>query len=159
MTDRISQAAVAQALRRRLGPGMAQEAAGAVAVELNACITEDPDLAMTQERLENALLSALYRRLGAAMRFRREDGVTLRLGTEDLPEMADDVMALLFAAMLPTQRRFLEVQRYAMTSGSLSALRALVTVFAAYQSQEELRLVNHILLDRCGQSAAPERKP
>lgn len=150
MAGILSAELVSHALRHRLGPGLSAIAAEPALEVLRSYIPRRTELADIAARLEDTLFTLFYRQLGPGMRFRREDGVVIRLRTDDLPDLADDCMGVLFACMLPSQNSFLQIQRYAMTSGSMAALRALSTDFATYQSPQELALVNHILQDRGG---------
>ena len=75
------------------------------------------------------------------MRILLDDGRTVRVRLDDVDQMADDVLYLALADLARTPWQYGQVRQFALTHSSLAALRALYTGFAAFQTQDELRLI------------------
>ena len=122
--------AVAEALQPKLGLRLASAVAECCADEIRGGMNRNRTLDLLAHRVEEALLKRLYQALGDGMVFRREDGVFLRIGTEDIPDLADDVMAVLMQRMPVSPQSYDLLREYAWRTGSPAAMRTLMTLYA-----------------------------
>lgn len=97
------------------------------------------------DEIERTLLRQLYFALGAQMVFRREDGACIRVSTEDLPGLADDVIVSALAALPAEARSFTLIHDYAMQTGSPGAMRLLCTVYADRCDPGDLGVMQRLL--------------
>ena len=91
--------------------------------------------------LDSTLFLAVRKATAGSMLAALPDGTAVRIRLEDFAVMADELLFLVFAAFPPDEHHYLLLREYSMHSSSLSALRALYTRFAAWQTDEELRAI------------------
>lgn len=141
----ISIAQVTLAMQPWLGMALLRAAplAERVALKLNAFrATDDPDA--LRRAVDSLLFGAVRQIAGADMRVLLDDGTWIRVRTEDVATMTDDVMYLYFMTY-PVDRIHLSMLNdYALSHQSLSALRALYTRFSALHTPEELSAIARI---------------
>lgn len=99
------------------------------------------------KRLEGTLFDGLYAALGPHMRIRLDSGETVRIRMQDLPELADAVMGVLFDGMTVYSVSFQTLKDYSLRTGSLSAMRVLYQKYDEFQSAEEKALMAQIIRD------------
>lgn len=139
-----------QALRPRLGSGLAAEVCDEVLAVLESYTPRQTDLSALHRQVEDTLFSALYRLLGVRMCFVRSNGAVDRIRTDELGDLADCAMGVLLGSLRPTPANFDLIKVYAMQSGSLSALNLLKTAYADRQSDAELAILDRILAEQRG---------
>lgn len=99
------------------------------------------------QQLADMLFGDLYACLGPRMTLTLDDGRQVRILVADIPDLADSVLSALFDS-LPDDDVTLDLVRdYALRATSLSAMRALLTRFAASQSPEEQVILRRIIRD------------
>lgn len=146
----VDEKRVWEALCPRLGADLAQAVCAPVARALRA-YTPREALEETAQRAEDALFGALYQVLGVAMRYRLPDGRVRVIRLEELSSLADDALLALLETLRPSPANYDLLKRYAMASGSLSALRMLCGPYATYQSAEEVAVARRVLQGRDGE--------
>lgn len=144
----ISTEEVRASLRERLGDALAAAVAEDAASALRTYEPLRTDLDALAKLVEKHLFRALYRELGVRMVYIRDDGQRARLGTEELPALADCAMGALFHRLHATPANYALLHDYAMRTGSLAALYTLCHRYAHLQPKEETAVMERILLDR-----------
>lgn len=141
----ISIAQVTLAMQPWLGMALLNAAplAERLAQKLNAHrLTDDPDTLF--RALDNLLFGTVRQVTGADMRVLLDDGTWVRVRTEDISTMADELLYLHFMTYPVNNVHLLRLNNYAMTHQSLSALRVLYTRFAPLQTDAELSAIARI---------------
>lgn len=138
---------IGEALRERLGVRLSELVAQDAARALEGCAPSGEALDAAAKRVETAIFRALYRELGVSMLYLDDAGRCRRVSTDDLPELADCVMGVLFAQMPINPTSYSLLHDYALRVGSLAALCVLYRRFRAY-SGEEHDLIGRVLRDR-----------
>ena len=141
----ISIAQVTLAMQPWLGMALLNAAplAEKVALKLNAYRpTDDPDALC--RALDSLLFGAIRQIAGPDMRVLLDDGTWIRVRTEDVATMTDDVMFLYFETYPVDPPHRVLLNDYALSHHSLSALRALYTRFQSLHTREELSAIARI---------------
>lgn len=100
-----------------------------------------PSLMDVENEVESFLHLSIYRATNKTMRLWMDNGSLVEVYSSHIAQMADDVMFLLFSSLTVYTPSLQTVEDYAMRKHSLSALRALYTVFARLQTPAELSAV------------------
>ncbi|MBE5793458.1 MAG: hypothetical protein E7323_02105 [Clostridiales bacterium] len=98
-----------------------------------------------RDELENELLRLLGRYTHGSMLVIADNYQPIRLGREMLRRITDEVMGVLFESLTPFSANFIKLNDYSLRVQSLSALRVLVTRYASYYSQEDLRFMARMI--------------
>lgn len=145
----IRTASVQQALIPRLGSALmcntslAEHAANA----LRSFSPYKGTLEELAELVSQRLLDDLQAILGPSMTVRLDDGRLQNILLSDLPELADDVMGVLFDAMTISPANEAALKYYAMQQTSLAALRVLLVKYDRSQSEDEKFIMRRIVRD------------
>jgi len=145
----IRTASVQQALIPRLGSALmlntslAEHAANALRSFSPYKSTLEELLALVTRRLQDDLQAIL----GPSMTVRLDDGRLHNILLSELPELADEVMGVLFDAMTITPGNEAALKYYAMQQLSLSALRVLLLKYDRSQSEDEKFIMRRIVRD------------
>ncbi len=106
------------------------------------------DLLRLREELRTEMFQSLYGILGAKMTVTLPSGENHRIRMDALPRLADNLLATLFEALGTSGMPKDTLMRFAMTSGSLCAMR---TLLAAYPvTDREKALLERILRESDG---------
>lgn len=103
------------------------------------------------EALRDGLFRDLYAILGPQMRVSMPDGRTRRFRMEEFPLLADELLAVLFESLGTTGMPKDTLMAFAMTSGSLCAMRTLMQFYPL--SSAEKALLERILRENAPQAA------
>ena len=141
---------VAQALRPSLGSAVLEQIDAfpvitytrAAAAELRTRIGKE-----LAQRVESYLFDTLYGYLGDDMTVKTDSGELRRIRMRELPQLADDVMGVLFDSMQVYSITYTKLKDYSLHAGSLSAMRVLYQKFDAFQPPEEKELIARIIRD------------
>ena len=98
-----------------------------------------------RDEVENALLRLLGRYTHGSMLVIADNYQPVRLGREMLRLVTDEVMGVLFENLTPFSANFIKLNDYSLRVESLSALRVLVTRYASYYTQEDLRFMARMI--------------
>lgn len=99
------------------------------------------------QRVADALFNGLYAVLGPHMHIRLDIGETVRIRMQDIPDLADAVMGVLFDGMTVYSVSFQTLKDYSLRTGSLNAMRVLYQKYDEFQSAEEKALMAQIIRD------------
>ena len=108
---------------------------------LDAFDARRPDFESLLHALDALLFRAVRDMTEGDMRVLLDDGRLMRVRVDDIAQMADEVLYLAFSALPRGAWHCAQVRAFAMTHDSLSALRALYVDFAAFQTEDERRLI------------------
>lgn len=138
---------VRDALRLRLGSAVAEYpgfSEGVLRILRGYVSSRDTfhDLSL---RMEDYLFNALYDCLGPAMTLPLDGGMSRRFLMSELPAAADEALFPLFEALSPSAAQYARLHDYWMSSGSPSALRALLLNYRDYLPPEESALMERII--------------
>ena len=97
--------------------------------------------------MESYLFDTLYGYLGDDMTVKTDSGELRRIRMRELPQLADDVMGVLFDSMQVYSITYTKLKDYSLHAGSLSAMRVLYQKFDAFQPPEEKELIARIIRD------------
>ena len=104
---------------------------------LNAFVSARDSLPALRDGLEGFLYSAVRDATEGDMRILLDSGSVIRMESEDFPILSDELLFLIFD-QFPTDAHHLMLLRdYSLRGNSLSAIRALYTRFADYETEEE----------------------
>lgn len=117
---------VQQVLAMRIGTALAHSGVGTHAAERLRHYRVGDDLSALCEALRDGLFRDLYAILGPQMRVSMPDGRTRRFRMEEFPLLADELLAVLFESLGTTGMPKDTLMAFAMTSGSLCAMRTLM---------------------------------
>lgn len=148
MAVTLDPARAALALTPRLGAALAECLCGPVTEVLASYTPRRTGLTELASQVEETLFRRLYGLLGARMCCAAPDGRLIRIRTEELPELADLCMGVLFASLQVTQANDAMLRDYAMQTGSLAALQLLCGPYAAFRADGEIALMRRILQER-----------
>ena len=137
---------VQQVLAMRIGTALAHSGVGTHAAERLR-----DDLSALCEALRDGLFRDLYAILGPQMRVSMPDGRTRRFRMEEFPLLADELLAVLFESLGTTGMPKDTLMAFAMTSGSLCAMRTLMQFYPL--SSAEKALLERILRENAPQAA------
>lgn len=140
---------VAQVLRPSLGAAVLEQTGlceGAARLLLRFAPYRET-LEELAQRVESYLFDTLYGFLGDDMTVMTDGGELRRIRMRDLPQLADDVMGVLFDSMQVYSITYEKLKDYSLRSGSLSAMRVLYQKFDAFQPAEEKELIARIIRD------------
>ncbi len=98
-----------------------------------------------RDEVEKELTRLLGRYTRGSMLVIADHYQPIRLGQEHLRRIADEVMGVLFENLTPFSANFIKLNDYSLRVQSLSALRVLVTRYASFYSQEDLRFMARII--------------
>ncbi|MBO5502498.1 MAG: hypothetical protein J6K73_01425 [Clostridia bacterium] len=98
-----------------------------------------------RDEVENALLRLLGRYTHGSMLVIADNYQPIRLGREQLRHITDEVMGVLFESLTPFSANFIKLNDYSLRVQSLSALRVLVTRYASYYTQADLRFIARMI--------------
>lgn len=104
-------------------------------------------LEMLAQRVADAVFNGLYSVLGPKMTLRLDSGSMVRIRMQDIPDVADAVMGVLFDGMTVYSVSFQTLKDYSLRTGSLSAMRVLYQKYDGFQSAEEKALMAQIIRD------------
>lgn len=90
------------------------------------------------ESLDSLLFLTVRDATAERMTVRLRDGTLVRVQVADFAVMADDLMYLLFGAFPLDARHLMLLREYSVRTSSLSAIRALYTRYAEYETPAEL---------------------
>ncbi len=138
---------MSEALRPRLGSALADDPGicGAAVSLLQSYAPYRDTFASVASRMETVLFNALYERLGPAMSARMDNGVSRRIRMNELPELADDAMGVLFNSLRVYSVNYEALHAYCMETGSFSGFRALCTRFGELCPPEERRIIARMI--------------
>ncbi len=141
---------VRDALRPRLGSALVDGTAVPEALTgvLRGYTPYGGSLSDLADTLANRLFSELFGLLGPGMAVTLDDGRTVRVRLEAIPEIADDALLALLDALVVSPANGEALREHAMRGGSLSAMRVLLAKYAASMSAEEKSLLERIIADR-----------
>ena len=134
---------VSQLLRPWLGAAFLEacDVCNRVCGLLNGCDIAQEDPEALYERL-NSLLFGLIRQVTRGdMCVLLDDGRRMRVRVDDVDQMADELLYLSLRQLPHNAWQYGRLRQFAMTHDSLAALRALYQDFAAFQTEDELRLI------------------
>ena len=98
-----------------------------------------------RDELENMLLRLLGRYTHGSMLVIADNYQPMRLGRDQLWLITDEAMGVLFENLTPFSANFIKLNDYSLRVQSLSALRVLVTRYASYYTQEDLRFIARMI--------------
>ena len=98
-----------------------------------------------RDQLEKLITDLLNRYTHGSMLVVADNYQPVQLGGEQVRRLTDEVMGILFDKLTPFSANFLKLNDYSLRVQSLSALRVLVTRYASYYSEEELRFMARII--------------
>lgn len=98
-----------------------------------------------RDRLEEQLTLLLKRYTHGSMLVVADNYQPVQLGREQIRRLTDEVMGVLFDKLTPFSANFLKINDYSLRVQSLSALRVLVTRYASFYTEEELRFMAGII--------------
>ncbi|MBE5801663.1 MAG: hypothetical protein E7319_05175 [Clostridiales bacterium] len=98
-----------------------------------------------RDELEALLLRLLNRYTHGSMLVITDSYRPLRLGRDQLRRIADDLMGVLFEKLTPFSANFIKLNDYSLRVQSLTALRVLVTRYASFYTEEELRFIKQMI--------------
>ena len=143
----VTLARVAEALRPWLGadfiaavPDICESAQR----KLCSFSEERDDLRALSQGLDSMLYLTVRDATQGRMVVRLADGTCVRVRVSDFPVMADDLMYLLFERFSLDARHLMLLRDYSVRYESLSAIRALYTRFADYETPQELQALAKI---------------
>ncbi|MBE5804751.1 MAG: hypothetical protein E7316_09590 [Clostridiales bacterium] len=145
----ISTYSVKCALRPYLGSDMvdgtpiAEEAAHA----LRSYAPYKDTLEDLARRVGQALFDVLYSTLGPRMILRLDSGEMARIHMDELPDVADAVLGVMFEGMTVYSVSYQTLKDYSLRTGSLSAMRVLYQKYDDFQSADEKALMARIIRD------------
>ena len=142
---------VLQVLAIRIGTALAHSGVGTHAAEQLRHYRVGDDLSALCEALRDGLFRDLYAILGPQMRVSMPDGRTRRFRMEEFPLLADELLAVLFESLGTTGMPKDTLMAFAMTSGSLCAMRTLMQFYPL--SSAEKALLERILRENAPQAA------
>ena len=99
------------------------------------------------QQLCDMLFCDLYACLGPRMTLTLDDGRQARVLVASIPDLADIILGVLFDSLPDSEVALALTRDYALRATSLSAMRALLTRFQAYQSPEEQAILRRIIRD------------
>lgn len=140
---------VAQALRPSLGSAVLEQTGlceGAARL-LKRFAPYRETLEELAQRVESYLFDTLYGYLGDDMTVKTDSGELRRIRMRELPQLADDVMGVLFDSMQVYSITYTKLKDYSLHAGSLSAMRVLYQKFDAFQPPEEKELIARVIRD------------
>ena len=104
---------------------------------LNAFVSARDKAAELRDGLEGFLYSSVQSATEGDMRILLDSGSVVRMESGDFPMLADELLYLIFC-QFPTDAHHLMLLRdFSLRENSLSAIRALYTRFADYETEEE----------------------
>lgn len=155
----IREADVTEALRRLFGSRFLA-ASGDLTDRLTALLrTFEPGKTapeLLSRRVEDLLVHGLYAVLGRSMMTVLDTGEVRRIRSDDLPDLADGVMGVLYDALEPNTASFALLRACAMEQGSLSAMATLYRRYVDWQPAAERQLLARIIADRSPGGRLPE---
>lgn len=116
--------------------------------DLSVCMNgyssrRDPD--MLRKEIDSRLFQALRFFTRGTFLTETPDGTWVRIRTDDIAAMADELMTLVFEDFPTDDYHLRLLQQDALASGGLSALRALYTRFAPLQTAQELSAIAQVI--------------
>ena len=114
-----------------------------IAAKMNAYAGATPPDELASS-IDSALFFAVREATRGSMLADLPDGTRVRIRVEDFAVMADELLYLVFSAFPTDESHFLLLRDYSMRASSLSALRALYTRYAAWQTEEELNVLSAV---------------
>ena len=129
---------VRQVLTVRIGSALANSGVSVRAAERLRRYREGDDLSALRDELRDSLFRDLYAILGAQMRVILPDGRTRRIRMEEFPLLADELLSVLFEALGTTGMPKNTLMAFAMTSGSLCAMRTLMQFYPLSSAERAL---------------------
>lgn len=106
-----------------------------------------------RDELESMLLTGINRYTHGSMMVLNDRYRTIRLGSEHIKWITDDLMGVLFDKLTPFSANFIKLNDYSLRVQSLSALRVLYQKYASFYTPEELRF----MLDMVRRIYPPEK--
>lgn len=104
---------------------------------LNAFVPARDRVAELRNGLEGFLYTSVSEATEGDLRILLDDGSVIRMENDDFPILADELLYLVFE-QFPTDAHHLMLLRdFSLRENSLSAIRALYTRFADYETEEE----------------------
>lgn len=99
------------------------------------------------QRVANVLFDVLYSVLGPRMTVRLDHGALVRIRMQDLPDVADAAVGVMFDGMTVYSVNYQTLKDYSLRTGSLSAMRVLYQKYDDFQSADEKALMARIIRD------------
>lgn len=143
MAISISREQVHQILLPEIGPAMANSTVALHVTDMLRQYRRGDDLLQLRENLRKSLFQDLYAVLGARMHVVLQNGEDHRIRMEALPKLADALLGALFTSLGTSDMPKDTLMRFAMTSGSLCAMRTLLDAYSL--SEREQALLQRIL--------------
>ena len=111
---------------------------------LNDFVSARDKPAVLRNSLEGLLYASVRDATEGDMRILLDDGSVVKMESADFPMLADELMYLIFE-QFPTDAHHLMLLRdFSLHESSLSAIRALWTRFADYETEEERRALARV---------------
>lgn len=98
-----------------------------------------------RDELESQLTQLLGRYTHGSMMVVADPYQQVRVGPERLRFTTDELMGVLFENLTPFSANFIKLNDYSLRVQSLSVLRVLVTRYASYYTQEDLRFIARMI--------------
>ncbi|MBQ8555239.1 MAG: hypothetical protein IJ438_05115 [Clostridia bacterium] len=95
--------------------------------------------------VKDAIFGDLYTLLGPRMTLALENGVMIRVRLEDIDTLTDTAMGVLLAALQPPVLTLEGLRAYAMSSGSVSAMRVMLQRYHKVLSKAERDMMQRII--------------
>lgn len=145
----ISTYSVKCALRPYLGSELVDNTpiAGEAAHALRSYAPYKDTLEDLAQRVANVLFDGLYSTLGPRMTLRLDSGEMVRIRMDELPDVADAVLGVMFDELTVYSVNYQTLKDYSLRTGSLSAMRVLYQKYDDFQEQEEKELMARIIRD------------
>ena len=98
-----------------------------------------------RDELEKLISTLLKRFTNGSMLVIADNYQPVQLGPEQVRRLTDEMMGVLFDKLTPFSANFIKLNDYSLRVQSLSALRVLITRYASYYTEEELRFMARII--------------
>ena len=144
----VTEAQISQVLLPWIGTALTQAlfpAVRRISDRFNG-FTAKQDLRDLDAWLRVLLYGEIRRITCSSMVVQLDSGNRIQMRTDDFEILSDDLLYLLFSVFPPNQLHLAILKEYAMSSGSLSAYRALITFFRDQLDPAELSVMEKVIL-------------
>lgn len=98
-----------------------------------------------RNQLESYLVTRLNRLSSGTMTFLSDSFQSVRLTTQDMQTLTDELMGVVFDKLTPFSANFIKINDYSLRVQSLSALRVLCCRYASFYTDEEYRFMTRMI--------------